>query len=45
MIIMPSFPKISTKQMQLSINQCGHTVQTATAGSIMDDETRRMPAK
>jgi hypothetical protein len=41
---MPSFSKIS-KQMQLSIKQSGHIVQTPIAESMMDDETRCMPAK
>jgi hypothetical protein len=45
MTVMPSFPKTSTQQMQLSINQCGHIVQTPTGGSMMDDETRGMSAK
>lgn len=39
MTIMPYFPKILTQQMQLSIHQCGHIVQKATVGSMMDDET------
>jgi hypothetical protein len=42
---MPSFPKTLTQQIQLSINQCGHIVPTATAGSMMHDEPRCMPAK
>jgi hypothetical protein len=42
---MPYFPKILTQQMQLSIHQCGHIVQTATAGSMMDDETICIPVK
>jgi hypothetical protein len=45
MTIMPPFPEISTKQMQISINQCGHIVQTASAWSLMDDEKRRMSNK
>jgi hypothetical protein len=40
MTIMPSFPKMSKQQMQFSINQCGHIVQTATAVRMMDDNKK-----